>query len=73
MAGFAEEFAEFTKRNESLAPFTFLKVGGPAEYLVQPRSREQLAAGKALGTASALATVVVPATLLGVSAPEEMR
>jgi UDP-N-acetylmuramate dehydrogenase len=44
MAGFAEEFAEFTRRHESLAPFTFLKVGGPAEFLVQPRSREELAA-----------------------------
>jgi UDP-N-acetylmuramate dehydrogenase len=44
MAGFAEEFAEVTKRNEPLAPFTFLKVGGPAEFLVQPRSRAQLAA-----------------------------
>ena len=44
MAGFAEDFAEITKRNESLAPFTFLKVGGPAELLVQPRTRAQLAA-----------------------------
>ena len=44
MAGFAEEFADITKRNESLAPFTFLKVGGPAEFLVQPRTRAQLAA-----------------------------
>ena len=43
MAGFAEEFAEITKCNESLTPFTFLKVGGPAEFLVQPRTREQLA------------------------------
>jgi UDP-N-acetylmuramate dehydrogenase len=44
MAGFAEEFAEITRRQESLAPFTFLKVGGPAEFLVQPRSRDELAA-----------------------------
>src|SRR5260370_19000573 len=44
MAGFAEEFADFTRRNESLAPFTFLKVGGAAEFLVQPRSRVELGA-----------------------------
>jgi len=44
MPGFAEEFAEVTKRNETLAPFTFLKVGGPAEFLVQPRTRDELAA-----------------------------
>ncbi len=37
MAGFAEEFADITKCHESLTPFTFLKVGGPAEFLVQPR------------------------------------
>jgi UDP-N-acetylmuramate dehydrogenase len=42
-AGF-EEFAEFSKRDEPLAPYTYLKVGGPAEVLVQPRSREELAA-----------------------------
>src|SRR5262249_26349841 len=44
MAGFAEEFSEITKRDEPLAPFTFLKVGGPAEFLVQPRTRDELAA-----------------------------
>jgi UDP-N-acetylmuramate dehydrogenase len=32
------------KRNASLAPYTHLRVGGPAEMLVQPRSREELAA-----------------------------
>jgi UDP-N-acetylmuramate dehydrogenase len=38
------EFAEFTKRNEPLAPYTYLKVGGPAEALVQPRTRDELCA-----------------------------
>jgi UDP-N-acetylmuramate dehydrogenase len=45
MAGlddFAEAFAEIVKRNEQLAPYTYLKLGGPAELLVQPRSREEL-------------------------------
>jgi UDP-N-acetylmuramate dehydrogenase len=41
MAGF-DEFADVIKRNEPLAPYTYLKVGGPAEMLVQPRSREEL-------------------------------
>jgi UDP-N-acetylmuramate dehydrogenase len=43
MAAF-DDFAEFTQREQPLAPFTYLKVGGPAEFLVQPRSRDELAA-----------------------------
>ena len=39
-----DEFAEIVKRNEPLAPFTHLKLGGPAEFLVQPRSRAELSA-----------------------------
>jgi UDP-N-acetylmuramate dehydrogenase len=39
-----DEFANIIKRNEPLAPFTHLKLGGPAEILVQPRSREELSA-----------------------------
>jgi UDP-N-acetylmuramate dehydrogenase len=42
-AGFAD-FADIVKPNEPLAPFTYLKLGGPAEWLVQPRSREELSA-----------------------------
>ena len=41
MAGL-DEFADIIKRNEPLAPYLYLKVGGPAEMLVQPRSREEL-------------------------------
>src|SRR5919108_4366962 len=41
MAGLAE-FAEIIKPNEPLAPYTYLKLGGPAEMLIQPRSREEL-------------------------------
>src|SRR5438067_2334002 len=37
-----DEFADVIQRNAPLAPFTYLKVGGPAEMLVQPRSREEL-------------------------------
>jgi UDP-N-acetylmuramate dehydrogenase len=38
-----EAFATFTKSNEPLAPYTQLKIGGPAEYFVQPPSAEELA------------------------------
>jgi UDP-N-acetylmuramate dehydrogenase len=38
------DFDEICQRNEPLAPYTFLKLGGPAEVLVQPRSQEELAA-----------------------------
>ncbi|MFL5242238.1 MAG: UDP-N-acetylmuramate dehydrogenase [Gemmataceae bacterium] len=43
MAGL-DSFAEIVQTNVPLAPFTHLKLGGPAEYLAQPRSREELAA-----------------------------
>jgi UDP-N-acetylmuramate dehydrogenase len=39
-----EEFADIVKRNEPLAPYTYFKLGGPSEMLVQPRSPEELAA-----------------------------
>lgn len=39
-----EEFETTIKRNEPLAPYTFLKLGGPAEMLVQPQATEELAA-----------------------------
>jgi UDP-N-acetylmuramate dehydrogenase len=39
-----DEFAEITKRNEPLAPYTYLRVGGPADFLIEPRSRDELAA-----------------------------
>ncbi len=41
MAGL-DDFADIIKRNEPLAPYLHLKIGGPAEMLVQPRSREEL-------------------------------
>jgi UDP-N-acetylmuramate dehydrogenase len=43
MASLAE-FDAILKRNEPLAPYTHLRLGGPAEMLVQPRSREELSA-----------------------------
>jgi UDP-N-acetylmuramate dehydrogenase len=38
-----EGFTDITRRNEPLAPFTWLKTGGSAEYFVTPHSAEQLA------------------------------
>jgi UDP-N-acetylmuramate dehydrogenase len=37
-----EEFEEIIRREEPLAPYTYLRLGGPAEMLVQPRSIEEL-------------------------------
>jgi UDP-N-acetylmuramate dehydrogenase len=39
-----EDFAEIVRVQEPLAPFTYLKLGGPAEMLVTPRSTAELAA-----------------------------
>jgi UDP-N-acetylmuramate dehydrogenase len=38
------DFEEIVKREEPLAPYTHLKLGGPAEVLVQPRTRDELSA-----------------------------
>ena len=39
-----DDFADIVKPNERLAPYMHLRLGGPAEFLVQPRSREELSA-----------------------------
>ncbi|MCC6421074.1 MAG: UDP-N-acetylmuramate dehydrogenase [Gemmataceae bacterium] len=39
-----QEFAEFIRWNEPLAPYTHLRVGGPADALAQPRSLPELSA-----------------------------
>jgi UDP-N-acetylmuramate dehydrogenase len=40
---FRDEFAAITQARQPLAPFTHLRIGGPAEYLVTPRTRDELA------------------------------
>src|SRR5436305_14878565 len=40
----ADDFPEITKRNEPLAPYTHLRIGGPAEFLVRPRDVDELRA-----------------------------
>ena len=37
-----KDFADIIQANASLAPFTQLKIGGPAEFLVVPRSLDEL-------------------------------
>jgi len=37
-----EQFENITKTNEPLAPYTWLKVGGAAEYFIEPTSQDQL-------------------------------
>jgi UDP-N-acetylmuramate dehydrogenase len=40
---FPDEFHDITRRDVPLAPYTWLKVGGPAQFLVEPRSVDELA------------------------------
>lgn len=37
-----DEFSDITRRNEPLAGHTWLKVGGPADYFIEPRSIDEL-------------------------------
>ena len=39
-----DAFPDITKRREPLAPYTHLRIGGPAECLVQPRTTDELKA-----------------------------
>ena len=39
------DFPDIVKPNEPLAPYTYFKLGGPAEVLVQPRRRPTKAGG----------------------------
>src|SRR5260221_9710922 len=56
----ADQSAAITRRDEPLAPHTHLKIGGPAEVLLQPRSVEELRAGLA-----ACQSQNVPVRMLG--------
>jgi len=39
-----DDFSEITRRNEPLAPYTWMKIGGAAEYFIEPRNADELAA-----------------------------
>ncbi|WP_145296021.1 UDP-N-acetylmuramate dehydrogenase [Planctopirus ephydatiae] len=41
---FLEEFHDILKRDEPLAPYTWMKLGGPVQYFLEPRSVEELVA-----------------------------
>lgn len=41
---FPDDFADITRQDEPLAPYTWLRVGGPAQFFVEPRSVEELSA-----------------------------
>jgi UDP-N-acetylmuramate dehydrogenase len=56
----ADDFPAITKRNEPLAQYTHLKIGGPAEFLVQPRTTDELRA-----VLAACQTQKVPVRMLG--------
>jgi UDP-N-acetylmuramate dehydrogenase len=59
--GFRDEFAAITQARQPLAPFTHLHIGGPAEYLVVPRTRDELAR-----VVAACAAEKIPLRVLGV-------
>lgn len=56
----AKQFPEITKLNEPLAGYTHLRIGGQAEYFLQPRSVDELKA-----VLSACKTGSVPVRMLG--------
>src|SRR3954470_7539691 len=41
--GFRDEFAAITQARQPLAPFTHLRIGGPAEFLGAPPNRDEFA------------------------------
>lgn len=56
----ADEFPEIVRRNEPLAPYTQLRIGGTAELFIQPRSVDELRA-----VLSACQAQKVPVRMLG--------
>jgi UDP-N-acetylmuramate dehydrogenase len=59
--GIRDEFAAITQAGQPLGPLTQLRIGGPAEYLVTPRTRDELAR-----VVAACATDEIPLRVLGV-------
>ncbi|MGC1276577.1 MAG: UDP-N-acetylmuramate dehydrogenase [Planctomycetaceae bacterium] len=41
---FPDDFADITRQDEPLAPYTWLRVGGPAQFFVEPRDVDELIA-----------------------------
>lgn len=38
------DFLDITRKDEPLAPYTWMKIGGPAQFLIQPRTPDELVA-----------------------------
>lgn len=55
-----DEFSEITKIDEPLAPLTWLKVGGPAQLFIEPRSVDEL-----IAVVKAVAVEELPIKVLG--------
>lgn len=55
-----DEFSEITKIDEPLAPLTWLKVGGPAQLFIEPRSVDEL-----IAVVKAVALEELPVKVLG--------
>ena len=51
---FRDDFAPIIQAGQPLAPFTHLRIGGPAEYLVTPRTRDEIARVVAACTAEGI-------------------
>lgn len=58
--GALDAFAAIVHKEEPLEPYSHLRIGGPAEFLVQPRSRDELA-----GVVRACAEQQIPLRVLG--------
>lgn len=59
MASIAD-FSEITRADEPLAPYTWMKIGGPAQYLIHPRTPDEL-----VQVVQTCAAVDLPIKLLG--------
>jgi UDP-N-acetylmuramate dehydrogenase len=55
-----DEFSDILQRDEPLAPYTWLKIGGPAQYFLTPRSQEEL-----VGVLKACAEGQIPVRIFG--------
>ena len=53
-------FGGMIRENQSLAPFTWLQIGGPTRYLVEPNDEQQL-----LAVVQSCAAAAIPMRLLG--------
>ena len=58
--GLLSSFGEIVRENQSLAPFTWLQIGGPTRYLVEPNDQSQL-----LAVVQNCATSAIPMRVIG--------